>query len=397
MQQRTVDQVELSGKRVFIRCDFNVPLGADGTIADDARIQRALPTIRYALDGGAKVILASHLGSPKVERDPTKSLAPVARRLTELLGREVPLAPDCIGPAVQGLVDGLQPGQAVLLENLRYHAGEKKNEAAFARALARGVEVYVNNAFGTSHRRHASMYGIAEHCPVRVAGFLVRDEVDYFQGVVDAPQHPFVAIIGGAKVSSKIGVLEHLVEKVDAFLIGGGMMFTFLAAQGIEVGKSLLEAEMIDTAKAIMAKAKERGVGFHLPVDCVVADRLADDADIAIVEVGTIPADRMGLDIGPATVQAFDKVLKDAALVVWNGPLGAYEYFAFRSGTAHIAHILGASSATTIIGGGDTADAVKRVDEADKMSFISTGGGASLELLEGKVLPGLEVLDLASA
>ena len=395
MLQRTIDQVELDGKRVFIRSDFNVPLNADGTIADDARIQAALPTIRYALEHGAKVVLASHLGSPKVERDPSKTLAPVARRLTELLGVEVPLAPDCIGAEVEQMVDAVRSGQAVLLENLRYHAGEKKNDPDFARALARGVDVYVNNAFGTSHRRHASMYGMAEQCPVRVAGFLVRDEVDYFQGVVNSPKRPFIAIVGGAKVSSKIGVLEHLVDKVDAFLIGGGMMFTFLAAQGIEVGKSLLEPDMIDTAKTIMAKAQAKGVGFYLPVDCVIADRLADDADVSIVEIGAIPADRMGLDIGPATVQAFDKVLKDAALVVWNGPLGAYEYFAFRSGTAHVAHILGASSATTIIGGGDTADAVKRVEEADKMSFISTGGGASLELLEGKVLPGVEVLDLA--
>jgi phosphoglycerate kinase len=395
MLQRTIDQVELEGKRVFIRCDFNVPLNADGTIADDARIEAALPTIQYALEHDAKVVLASHLGSPKVERDPSKSLAPVARQLTESLGVEVPLAPDCIGAQAEEMVDAVQTGHAVLLENLRYHAGEKQNDPEFARALARGVDVYVNNAFGTSHRRHASMYGMAEYCPVRVAGFLVRDEVDYFQGVVDAPQRPFVAIVGGAKVSSKIGVLEHLVDKVDAFLIGGGMMFTFLAAQGIEVGKSLLEREMIDTAKGIMAKAQAKGVGFHLPVDCVIADRLADDADVSIVEIGAIPADRMGLDIGPVTVQAFDKVLRDAALVVWNGPLGAYEYFAFRSGTAHIAHILGASAATTIIGGGDTADAVKRVEEADKMSFISTGGGASLELLEGKVLPGVEVLDLA--
>ena len=395
MLQRTIDQVELDGKRVFIRCDFNVPLNADGTIADDARIQAALPTIRYALEHGAKVVLASHLGSPKVERDPSKTLAPVARRLTELLGVEVPLAPDCIGAEVEQMVDAVQSGHAVLLENLRYHAGEKTNDPDFARALARGVDVYVNNAFGTSHRRHASMYGIAAQCPVRVAGFLVRDEVDYFQGVVNSPQRPFIAIVGGAKVSSKIGVLEHLVDKVDAFLIGGGMMFTFLAARGIEVGKSLLEPDMIDTAKTIMAKAQAKGVGFHLPVDCVIADRLADDADVSIVEIGAIPADRMGLDIGPATVQAFEKVLKAAALVVWNGPLGAYEYFAFRSGTAHVAHILGASSATTIIGGGDTADAVKRVEEADKMSFISTGGGASLELLEGKVLPGVEVLDLA--
>jgi phosphoglycerate kinase len=395
MQQRTIDQVELRGKRVFIRCDFNVPLNEDGTIADDARIQGALPTIQYALKRGAKIILASHLGSPKVERDPSKSLAPVARRLTELLGVEVPLAPGCVGVQVEQMVDAVQPGHAVLLENLRYHAGEKKNDPDFARALARGVDIYVNNAFGTSHRRHASMYGMVEYCPVRVAGFLVRDEVDYFQGVLDSPRRPCIAIVGGAKVSSKIGVLEHLVDKVDAFLIGGGMMFTFLAAQGIEVGKSLLETEMIDTAKAIMAKAQAKGVGFHLPVDCVIADRLADDAEVAIVDIQAIPADRMGLDIGPATVQAFEQVLKDAALVVWNGPLGAYEHFAFRSGTAHIAHILGASSATTIIGGGDTADAVKRVEEADKMSFISTGGGASLELLEGKMLPALEVLDLA--
>ncbi|MGD2064661.1 MAG: phosphoglycerate kinase [Nitrospirota bacterium] len=395
MRQRTIDQVELRDKRVFIRCDFNVPLNEDGTIADDARIQGALPTIKYALEQGAKVVLASHLGSPKVERDPSKSLAPVAQRLTELLGMDVPLAPDCIGDRTEKMVDAVQSGHALLLENLRYHPGEKKNDPDFARALARGVDVYVNNAFGTSHRQHASMYGIAAHCPVRVAGFLVRDEVDYFQGVVESPQRPFVAIVGGAKVSSKIGVLEHLVDKVDAFLIGGGMMFTFLAAQGIEVGKSLLEAEMIDTAKVIMAKAQAKGVGFHLPVDCVIADRLADDADVAIVEVGAIPADRMGLDIGPATVQAFAQVLEGAALVVWNGPVGAYEYFAFRSGTAHIAHILGASSATTIIGGGDTADAVKRVEEADKMSFISTGGGASLELLEGKVLPAVQVLDVA--
>ena len=391
MDRKTLDQVDLTGKRCFMRCDFNVPIH-DGVIADDARIRRALPSIEYALDHGARLLLASHLGSPKGP-DPEKSLAPVAARLSELLGRDVPLVSDCIGEAVQSRAAALADGEALLLENLRYHAGEKKSDPDFARALAAGVEVYCNNAFGTSHRAHASMVGMAERCPVRVAGFLVRDEVDYFSSVLADPAHPFVAIVGGSKVSSKIGVLEHLVDRVDRFLIGGGMAFTFLAAQGKEVGGSLVEREMVETARTIMAKAKAHGVGFELPLDCVVAAEIADDAEIRIAAADDIPPDRKGLDIGPDTVRAWEPILRDAKLVVWNGPMGVYELESFRSGTAHVAHILGESEATTIIGGGDTADAVKRVGEAERMTFISTGGGASLELLEGKTLPAVAVLD----
>lgn len=393
MDRKTLDQVELTGKRCFMRCDFNVPIH-DGVIADDARIRRALPSIEYALAHGARLLLASHLGSPK-GRDPEKSLAPVATRLSELLGRDVPLVPDCIGDEVQARAAALADGEVLLLENLRFHAGEKKSDAEFAAALATGVEVYCNNAFGTSHRAHASMVGMAERCPVRVAGFLLRDEVDYLSSVLADPAHPFIAIVGGSKVSSKIGVLEHLVDRVDRFLVGGGMAFTFLVAQGKEVGGSLVEQEMVETARTIMAKAAEHGVGFELPLDCVVAEEIADEAEIRIADINDIPADRKGLDIGPDTVRAWEPILRDAKLVVWNGPMGVYELESFRSGTAHIAHILGESKATTIIGGGDTADAVKRVGEADKMTFISTGGGASLELLEGKTLPGVAVLDPA--
>ncbi len=393
MDRKTLDQVDLAGRRCFMRCDFNVPIQG-GAIADDARIRRALPSIEHALKQGARLLLASHLGSPKGV-DPEKSLAPVAARLAELLGRDVPLAPDCIGDEVQQRAAALGDGEVLLLENLRFHAGEKKNDPAFARALAEGVEVYCNNAFGTSHRAHASMVGMVAHCPVAVAGFLLRDEVDYFSTVLADPAHPFVAVIGGSKVSSKIGVLEHLVERVDRFLVGGGMAFTFLAAQGKEVGGSLVEREMVETARAIMAKAEAQGVGFELPRDCVVAQEIAEEAEIRIVATDEIPADRKGLDIGPDTVRAWEPILREARLVVWNGPMGVYELEPFRSGTAHVAHILGESEATTIIGGGDTADAVKRVGEAERMTFISTGGGASLELLEGKTLPAVAVLDPA--
>jgi len=393
MDRKTLDQVALTGKRCFMRCDFNVPIH-DGAIADDTRIRQALPSIQYALDHGARLLLASHLGSPK-GHEPELSLAPVAARLTELLGRPVPLAGDCMGDEVQHRAAALHNGEALLLENLRYHAGEKKNDPEFARALATGVEVYCNNAFGTAHRAHASMVGMAQLCPVRVAGFLLRDEVDYLSTVIADPAHPFVAIIGGSKVSSKIGVLDHLVERVDRFLIGGGMAFTFLAAQGKEVGGSLVEREMVETARTIMAKASAKGVGFDLPLDCVVAREIQDDAEIRITGVDDIPADQKGLDIGPATVRAWEPILRGAKLVVWNGPMGVYELEPFRSGTAHVAHILGEGKATSIIGGGDTADAVKRVGEAERMTFISTGGGASLELLEGKTLPGVAVLDPA--
>ncbi len=387
----TIEDLDLKGKRVFIRVDFNVPLDENLNITDDRRIRSALPTINYAIDEGAKVILASHLGRPKGKPDPRFSLAPVAKRLKRLLNKEVVFAPDCIGPQVKNIVDKMQPGDVVLLENLRFHEGETKNDEAFAKELASLADYYVNDAFGTAHRAHASIVGIAKHLP-SAAGFLLKKEIEYLKGVVNNPIRPFVAILGGAKVSGKIGVLENLESNVDKVLIGGGMAFTFIKAMGYEVGDSLVEDEMLETAQRIRKKLKERGVKFYLPVDCVIAQSLEPGAETKIVPTLEIPKGWKALDIGPATARLFAEALQNAKTILWNGPMGVFEIDAFSRGTFAVARAVADAYALTIVGGGDTDLAVHRAGVTDSISFISTGGGATLQLLEGKELPGIAAL-----
>lgn len=383
----------LTGKKVFMRVDFNVPLDDNQNITEDTRIRGALPTIQYAVDAKAKVILASHLGRPKGERKSKYSMAPAATRLAELLGKEVKLAPDCIGAEVEKMIDAMQPGDVVMLENLRFYPGEEKNDADFARSLAGTCEVYVNDAFGVSHRAHASVEAITKVVPVVAAGFLMKNEMTYFDKVMTNPARPLVAILGGAKVSGKLEVLESLVTKVDKIIIGGGMAFTFLKAQGYEVGKSLVEDDLIATANKILDSASQKGVGFFLPVDCVVADKFAADAETKTTSTKEIPADWMALDIGPASVATFAEALIDAKTIIWNGPMGVFEMEPFSHGTFDLAAAVAASSALSITGGGDTDVAVNRAGVADKITYISTGGGAFLELLEGKKLPGIKALE----
>jgi phosphoglycerate kinase len=392
MDKKTIEKVDLKGKRVFIRADFNVPLDENGNITDDGRIRSTLPTINYALDAGAKVILASHLGRPKGAPSPKYSLAPVALRLHRLLNKEVKFAKDCIGPDVEHAVQGMRPGDVLLLENLRFHAEEEKNDEAFSRALAAFTDVYVNDAFGTAHRAHASTYGITKHVKVAVAGFLMKKEIDYLQKTVANPVRPFVAILGGAKVSGKIGVIENLQNKVDKIIIGGAMAFTFIKGRGQEVGSSLVEPDMIEMAQRLRKGVREKGVKFYLPVDFVVAQSANDGAETKIVTSQEIPKDWVGLDIGPATVRLFTEALQDAKTIIWNGPMGLFEKDAYSRGTFAIARAVADAYATTIVGGGDTDVAVHRAGVSDSISFISTGGGASLELLEGKELPGLAAL-----
>jgi len=392
MDKKTIEKVDLKGKRVFIRADFNVPLDENGNITDDGRIRSTLPTINYALDAGAKVILASHLGRPKGAPSPKYSLAPVALRLHRLLNKEVKFAKDCIGPDVEHAVQGMRPGDVLLLENLRFHAEEEKNDEAFSRALAAFTDVYVNDAFGTAHRAHASTYGITKYVKVAVAGFLMKKEIDYLQKTVANPVRPFVAILGGAKVSGKIGVIENLQNKVDKIIIGGAMAFTFIKGRGQEVGSSLVEPDMIEMAQRLRKGVREKGVKFYLPVDFVVAQSANDGAETKIVTSQEIPKDWVGLDIGPATVRLFTEALQDAKTIIWNGPMGLFEKDAYSRGTFAIARAVADAYATTIVGGGDTDVAVHRAGVSDSISFISTGGGASLELLEGKELPGLAAL-----
>lgn len=387
----TIEDLDLKDKRVFIRVDFNVPLDENLNITDDRRIRSALPTINYAIDEGAKVILASHLGRPKGKPDPRFSLAPVAKRLKRLLNKEVIFAPDCIGPQVKNIVDKMQPGDVVLLENLRFHEGETKNDETFAKELASLADYYVNDAFGTAHRSHASIVGIAKHLP-SAAGFLLKKEIEYLKGVVNNPIRPFVAILGGAKVSGKIGVLENLESNVDKVLIGGGMAFTFIKAMGYEVGDSLVEEEMLETAQRIRKKLKERGVKFYLPVDCVIAQSLEPGAETKIVPTLEIPKGWKALDIGPATARLFSEALQNAKTILWNGPMGVFEIDAFSRGTFAVARAVADAYALTIVGGGDTDLAVHRAGVTDSISFISTGGGATLQLLEGKELPGIAAL-----
>jgi len=390
-KKNSIEDLTIKGKRVFIRADFNVPLDDNLRITDDRRIRSTLPTINYAIDEGAKVILSSHLGRPKGKADPRLSLAPVAKRLQRLLNKEVIFSPDCIGSQVEGLVSKMKEGDVLLLENLRYHPGEENNDEEFARALVRLADVYVNDAFGTAHREHASIVGVPKFLP-SAAGFLLKKEIQYLRGLVENPVRPFVAILGGAKVSGKINVLENLVDKVDKVIIGGGIAYTFIKAMGYEVGNSLVEEDMLETAQRIRRKLKGVGIKFYLPVDCVIAQSIEPAAETKIIPTLEIPKGWRALDIGPASVKLFSEALHDAKTVLWNGPMGVFEIDAFSRGTFAIAHAVADAYALTIVGGGDTDFAVHRAGVSDAISFISTGGGASLQLLEGKELPGLAVL-----
>jgi len=387
----TIEEVDIKGKRVFIRADFNVPLDDNLMITDDRRIRSTLPTINYAIDEGAKVILSSHLGRPKGKIDPKFSLAPVAKRLQRLLNKEVTFAPDCIGSLVENMASKMKEGDVLLLENLRFHPEEEKNDEEFARSLAKLADVYVNDAFGAAHRAHASTVGITKFLP-SAAGFLLKKEIEYLKGAIDNPVKPFVAILGGAKVSGKIGVLENLVGKVDKVIVGGGMAFTFIKAKGDEIGDSLVEDSMLETAERTRIKLKENGIKFYLPVDCVIAQNADPGAVIKIVPTQEIPKGWKGYDIGPASVRLFAEVLQDAKTILWNGPMGMFEADAFTRGTFDMAKLVGDAYALTIVGGGDTDLAVHRAGVSDVISFISTGGGASLQLLEGKELPGIAAL-----
>jgi phosphoglycerate kinase len=392
VRKRTIEEVELAGRRVFLRVDFNVPLGPDGAVSEDTRIRAALPTVALARKAGARVVLASHLGRPKGGPDPKQSLAPVARHLGSILGETVPLAPDCVGSAVENQVQALPRGAVILLENLRFHRGEEANDPAFARALSALGDVYVNDAFAAAHRAHASTEGITHHLRPAVAGLLMKQELDTLARVLEAPARPLVAILGGAKVSDKLALVESLLSRVDRLLVGGGMAFTFLRAQGHPVGRSLLEASLVDTAARLLAAARARGVAIGLPVDSVVAESPAAPAG-QVVPVDAIPPDRMGLDIGPATIAAFAAAIRDAGTVVWNGPLGVFERAPFAAGTLAVARAVAASRALSVVGGGDTVAAVQQAGVGDRIGYLSTGGGAFLEYLEGRTLPGVAALD----
>ena len=400
MPKKTVanlSESDLAGKRVLVRADFNVPLDDAGNITDDTRIRAALPTIQDLAGKGAKVILCSHFGRPKGVTEKLR-LTPVANRLSELLGKSVVKCNDCIGDEVSQAISQMQNGDVALLENVRFYPEEEKNDPEFAKKLAANADLYVNDAFGTAHRAHASTEGVTHYLSPSVAGYLIEKELQYLQATIENPQRPLAAIIGGSKVSSKIGVIETLLEKCDKLLIGGGMIFTFYKARGLSVGKSLVEEDKLELAKSLEAKAKEKGVQFLLPTDVVLADKFDKDADSQTVSVESIPDGWMGLDIGPDSVKVFQDALADCKAVIWNGPMGVFEFDKFAVGTEAIAHTLAEltpKGTTTIIGGGDSVAAVEKVGLADQMSHISTGGGASLELLEGKELPGIAALDEA--
>lgn len=394
MQLLSIKECDIQGKKIFIRCDFNVPMDDFDNITDDRRIRSALSTIQYCLDQECSIILGSHFGRPKGERDDKYSLAPVARRLHQLLKSEVKLADDVVGESAMKLASELKPGEILLLENLRFEKGETKNDPEFSAKLASMAEVYINDAFGVSHRAHASVEGITAHFDDahKAAGFLLQKEIQFFSVLLDRPVRPFAAIVGGSKVSGKLEALINLLPKVDKILIGGGMAFTFLKALGHNIGNSLVEDDLIEEALRIMEEAKRLGVKFYLPVDVVVADRFAADAMSRLVSIQEIPDGWMGLDIGPATVRLYRQVLADVQTILWNGPMGVYEMDRFARGSNKIAHFVADSYATTVVGGGDTADLVQRVGLDEEITFISTGGGASLELLEGKILPGVQQL-----
>lgn len=389
MNKRTVKDVSWPGKRVLVRCDFNVPLDDDRNITDDTRIRAALPTINYLLEQGAALVLCSHLGRPKGKVIEALRMDPVSARLGQLLGRPVIKLDDCVGDEVEGAVAATKPGDVVLLENLRFHAGERKNDPDFARRLAGLADAYVNDAFGTAHRAHASTAGVAEYLPA-AAGFLMEKEIEFLGGAIQDPKRPFVAILGGAKISDKIGVIENLLSKADSLLVGGGMANTFLKAEGYEMGDSLVEASSVGLAGELLAKGGDKLV---LPVDVVVADAFSAEANLKLVPADGVEAGWRVLDIGPQTAKLFAGIIRDAATVVWNGPMGVFELVPFAEGTLAVARALAESSATTIIGGGDSVAAVEQSGLADRMTHISTGGGASLEFLEGKELPGIAALD----
>ena len=391
MNKKTIKDANIKGKRVLMRVDFNVPLNKGLKIEDDTRITAALPTIKYAVDNGARLILMSHLGRPKGADDSLR-LDPVAKRLSELLGKKVTKLNDCIGDEVQKAVSGMKDGDVVLLENLRFHVEEEKNDTNFAKELASLGEIYVNDAFGTAHRAHASTEGVTKYIKICVAGFLLAKEMEYFDKALSNPPKPFVAILGGAKISDKIMVIENLMKKVDAILIGGGMAYTFLKAHGMEIGSSKLEADKIDVAKSIMRKAKQLGVKLILPVDHLIADKVDAVSNTRVV-TDVVPQGWMAVDIGPKTVDEFKKELRNAKMIIWNGPLGVFEITKFSRGTEDVARFITGLKAISIIGGGDTAAAIARFGLEHAMTHISTGGGASLEYMEGKVLPGVAALN----
>ncbi len=390
--KKTIEDIQVAGKKVLVRCDFNVPLDENKNITDENRINGALPTIKYLMGQGAKVILCSHMGRPKGEFNMKYSLAPVTKRLSEILGKEVKLAEDVIGDSAKALVADMKDGDVICLENVRFHKEEEKNDPEFAKALASLAEVYVNDAFGTAHRAHASTAGVADYLPA-VCGYLIQKEIDIMGKALSNPERPFVAILGGAKVSDKIGVINNLIEKVDSLIIGGGMAYTFLKAQGYEIGKSICENDKLDLAKELLAKAEAKNVKMYLPVDTVVADAFSNDANFKTVDSTAIPSDWEGLDIGEKTIALFSDVVKNAKTVIWNGPMGVFEMSNFAKGTISVAEAIAASDSISIIGGGDSAAAVEQFGFGDKVTHISTGGGASLEFLEGIVLPGIDCLN----
>jgi len=390
--KKTMDDVNVKGKRVFVRVDFNVPM-EEGKITDETRIRAAIPTIEALVNAGAKVILASHLGRPKGEVKEDMRLTAVGERLSQLMNRPVKKLDESIGEAVEKAVADMQDGDIVLLENVRFHKGEEKNDEELSKAFAKLADVYVNDAFGAAHRAHASTEGITKFVETSVSGYLMQKELDVLGKALSNPERPFTAIIGGAKVKDKIGVIENLLEKVDHLIIGGGLAYTFIKAQGYSVGKSLLEEDKIELARVFIEKAKEKGVQLHMPIDAVVANEFSKDAETQVVDIQNIPEDWMGLDIGPKTAEKYAEIIKNSKLIIWNGPMGVFEMDKFANGTKAVANAMAETEGYTVIGGGDSAAAVEKFGVADKMDHISTGGGASLELMEGKELPGIVALN----